>query len=578
MESELDLTQQHYSTKIFRGYLYYLQRNCPEIDLAALCRRAGLPLEYIENGENWVSAGFAVRFTELCIQETKLRDFTYRAGEVSISEELVGRSLYLLVKYVIPLKSIYKQIPVFTAMFSKVTEVSVLSFGRNHIELRFQVNPQMAGSIDRETAKRALQYALENTIGYYTALPTIQNLAPARIDSDLTEDETRGASYRMRIQFESHAPYWQTASFLLVPPLAGLAAWFAYRQSGSWLLSVLSAGVFAFAGISMNFWARHLRLKRSVKQSLDALSRMDRRYHEVFAAKEKSVKLADSYSRFVPWELLKLLNKQSILDIQLGDFIERRMTVLFSDVRDFTRISEGLSPQETFNFLNSYLGRVSPIIRKHGGFIDNFIGDGIIAIFPGSAQDAMRAAVEMSQQLDVYNQHRAQSGYETIRIGLGLNTGRVILGTIGNVQQMRGTVISDCVNTASRLEGLTKQMGATILLSEETYRELGEESRANIRWLGHAVLKGKSEPVSFYHAYAAEGPFLQERLSRSRRVFEAGIAALEAGRPKQAARHFEEALAICPDDRVAGNLNELIWSKRVSSLPLMVRSRRKRAA
>ncbi|WP_445240301.1 adenylate/guanylate cyclase domain-containing protein [Microcoleus vaginatus] len=107
------------------------------------------------------------------------------------------------------------------------------------------------------------------------------------------------------------------------------------------------------------------------------------------------------------------------------------MTVLFSDIRSFTTISEAMTPQENFSFINSYLSRVSPVIRAHQGFIDKYIGDAIMALFPESADDAVRAAVEMQKQVIIYNQDRLRSNYPLIVIGIGLHAGHLMLGTIG---------------------------------------------------------------------------------------------------------------------------------------------------
>jgi hypothetical protein len=124
--------------------------------------------------------------------------------------------------------------------------------------------------------------------------------------------------------------------------------------------------------------------------------------------------LADTnsaYERFVPKELLSLLGKDSALDVQLGDQVEKAMTVLFSDLRDFTSLSESLKPEENFNLLNSYLGQMAPIIRRNGGIIDKYIGDAIMALFPKTPFQAFEAAQTMRKKLQNYNAGRARAGY-----------------------------------------------------------------------------------------------------------------------------------------------------------------------
>ena len=173
-----------------------------------------------------------------------------------------------------------------------------------------------------------------------------------------------------------------------------------------------------------------------------------------------------AYSRFVPNEFLRTLGRESILDVHLGDQIQGTMTVLFSDIRSFTTISEGMTPQENFTFLNDYLKQVIPPIRMNHGFIDKYIGDAVMAIFPDTPEDAVKAAIGMLRELEAYN--RKGKLKCALRIGVGLHTGTLMLGTIGDDARMDGTVISDTVNLASRLEGLTKRYGASLIVSEQT--------------------------------------------------------------------------------------------------------------
>ncbi len=138
----------------------------------------------------------------------------------------------------------------------------------------------------------------------------------------------------------------------------------------------------------------------------------------------------------------------------MGDHVQREMTVFFSDIRDFTTLSETMTPQENFDFLNSYLRRATPIIRTNHGFIDKYIGDAIMALFPREPADALQSAVELQRDLVDYNQGRKKAGYKPVRVGIGLHCGELILGTIGEEERMQTTVIADAVNVASRIEGL----------------------------------------------------------------------------------------------------------------------------
>ena len=159
--------------------------------------------------------------------------------------------------------------------------------------------------------------------------------------------------------------------------------------------------------------------------------------------------------RFVPREFLSVLHKESIVDVSLGDQTQRQMTIMFSDIRSFSSLSEDMSPSENFQFINTLLSQMCPTIREHMGFVDKYLGDGIMALFPRGADDAVQAAIAMRTQLARFNEARSRTGKRPIRIGTGLHSGLLMLGTIGETERMEVTVISDAVNLASRVEQLT---------------------------------------------------------------------------------------------------------------------------
>ena len=208
--------------------------------------------------------------------------------------------------------------------------------------------------------------------------------------------------------------------------------------------------------------------------------------------------LNKAYERFVPAEFLNQLGKESITAVELGDQVEKSMTVLFSDIRSFTTLSEQLSPAETFAFINTFLERMGPVIRRHGGFIDKYIGDAIMALFPGAPDAALNAARDMNVELERLNVLRKERNLPEIHIGIGIHIGRLMLGTIGEAERMEGTVISDSVNLASRLEGLTKKAGQTILISEAVRDALTRPGDFTLQPLGEAKVKGKERTVKVF--------------------------------------------------------------------------------
>jgi len=205
---------------------------------------------------------------------------------------------------------------------------------------------------------------------------------------------------------------------------------------------------------------------------------------------------AESFERFVPKQFLNQIGKDSIPQVHLGDSIEKEMTILFADIRSFTTISEKMQPGELFQYLNSYLGKAGPIIRANGGFIDKYIGDAIMALFPENPMQAVKAGIELLEAVAQYNQDNLNSGKPELRIGIGVHTGKLMLGTIGENERMDGTVIADAVNAASRIEQLTRKYNAEFLVSG-TVAELTKEQYHH-RFIDSVVLTGKQEVTEIF--------------------------------------------------------------------------------
>jgi len=263
------------------------------------------------------------------------------------------------------------------------------------------------------------------------------------------------------------------------------------------------------------------------------------------------IQLNVAYSRFVPRQFLQLLNKESIIDVQLGDQVQQEMSVLFSDIRDFTTLSETMTPSENFKFINAYLSRMEPAILENNGFIDKYIGDAIMALFSGSADDAVKAGISMLQRLAEFNTNRGRLGRPHIKIGIGINTGSMMLGTVGGHSRMDGTAISDAVNLASRLEGLTKNYGVALLISEKTFLALNNPADYAIRRIDRVKVKGKSEQVIVYEVFDADPPEIKEGKLFTEAVFKQAIVLYNSGNLSEAAQLFSHCLHLNPGDKVA---------------------------
>jgi len=262
-------------------------------------------------------------------------------------------------------------------------------------------------------------------------------------------------------------------------------------------------------------------------------------------------RLNQAYERFVPRQFLGFLEKESIVDVQLGDQVQKNMSILFSDIRGFTSLSETMTPEENFQFLNSYLSQMEPVILEYDGFIDKYMGDGIMALFPTTAGNALGGAISMMKQLAAYNAGRRKFDHEPVRIGIGVNTGSLMLGTIGGNNRMDSTVIADTVNLASRLEGLTKRYKANILISSYTLDALPDPTRYNCRFLGKVQVKGKQAAVPIYEVYDGDPDDIIELKQKTKEVFEEGLRQYFDRQFIKAMGFFTQVLAGNPNDKTA---------------------------
>ena len=239
-------------------------------------------------------------------------------------------------------------------------------------------------------------------------------------------------------------------------------------------------------------------LARSINEVAGTLEAQRRSEAE---ARDSLQALNEAYRRFVPQTFISLLHRTDITTVRLGDNTELPISILFCDIRSFTPMAEAMTARETFDFINAYLARLGPVVRQHDGFIDKYIGDAIMALFR-SPDDAVAAGVEMFEVLQRFNEERVPS--PAIRIGVGIHTGKVMLGTIGEQSRMEGTVIGDVVNLAARLEALTKATGHGMLLSEATVDALEHRERHPIQFVADFVARGRSAMTPVYRVVVAQ--------------------------------------------------------------------------
>lgn len=293
-----------------------------------------------------------------------------------------------------------------------------------------------------------------------------------------------------------------------------------------------------------------LTLRKLQRQLEDANEMLETR---VQARTQELFDLNQSADRFVPHILLAYLNKESLVDVELGDQVLGEMAVMFADIRGFTALSEKLTPQESFSFLNDFLGMVGPIIRDHHGFVDKYLGDGLMAVFPQGADDAVRAAVDMQTALRGFNLRMAEQGLNayTLQVGIGINTGQVMLGIIGERQRLQGTVISDAVNVASRLEGLTKQYDIQIAVCQGTMKAVQNSTDHHFRFMDRVRAKGRAGTMNVYELFDSDPAEIRELKSKTKPDFERGLEFYYQRQFAKAGVEFSKVLKLNPGDKVA---------------------------
>ena len=273
------------------------------------------------------------------------------------------------------------------------------------------------------------------------------------------------------------------------------------------------------------------------------------------AETEAAAKLTGVFEKFVPKEFMNRIAPEGLENLIFGHAESDFVTILFSDIRAFTEISENLSPQELMDFLNGYLREMNPPIMEHQGFVDKFIGDAMMCIFgtPIPHDDdpdrAVRAAIRMMTDLKVFNDKRSAEGKMPIDHGMGINTDSIVSGNIGSPKRMDYTVIGDGVNLAARIESACKQYGAHILISEFTYKAVKATYRT--RQVDYVIVKGKTEPVGVYEVLDFHDDSSYPNLVEALGIFNDGYRSWNEAKWDQAVKLFKDVKKLNPNDKAA---------------------------
>ena len=266
------------------------------------------------------------------------------------------------------------------------------------------------------------------------------------------------------------------------------------------------------------------------------------------SARLRTEKTLRTFSRFVPREFTSRFAEGDIESLETGLSAQEKITVLFSDIRHFTDISEKMSPGETFEFLNEYLNRLELPIRENGGFVDKFIGDAIMALFDKGARDAVRASLDMFRALRELN---AKRGDRPIEMSVGLHFGDVMIGVVGSAERMDTTVLGDTVNIASRLESLTRLYGGNFLVTGEVHREVRSMEGLLSRHIDTVQVKGRKSPSDIHEIYNEDPPEIAARKGDLADEFDHALATYRKGDFGGAESLFGDYLREFPGDAAA---------------------------
>lgn len=304
------------------------------------------------------------------------------------------------------------------------------------------------------------------------------------------------------------------------------------------------------------FTAARLEVLRYLSGQMAIALENARLYGNLDAALRSEVELTEALRRFVPQNFLESLGRKSIVDIRLGESIQKEMSVLFSDIRKFATLVEGNKPEENIRFINAYLGHMEPAILAHGGFIDSYIGDAIMALFERGADGALSASVAMMGSLAAYNSQRTSRGERAIEIGVGVSTGLLTLGTMGADERIKCGVIGDCVNLAARVESLTKSYAVPILTTGQSVATLRDASAFGLRVVDRVRVKGRSEPVTLYEVFDGSPLPVQEERRSTLPRWEEALALYFSGDFEGAAAAFDDVSRRSRHDPIAGRFVE----------------------
>jgi len=322
---DLNLTKQHYNTKIFKSYIYLLKKDYPHIDIEKLCLEAGLPLSYLNKETNWVSQIFAYRFSKLCLEKTKDKNFFFETGRISFCDELFDKSLLFVIKKFLSVEMVYKNIAQLTSHFNKILKIDILKSQPGFFHLNFSILVEKLNKEELNTIKTHIYQVIENTLGYYSTIPTLYGQEPAQIEHEIILDENDIPTCQMKITYKAINPIWKTFAYTSYIAIIGIGLYTLYLYSYiSPLTSILIFIIGILLGFCFNVVSQNSKLKRFPAESSEKLRVLEEQYislqknREIIERKYKESQLINK----ITGNLARLSSKQEIIEQCCSDIIE----------------------------------------------------------------------------------------------------------------------------------------------------------------------------------------------------------------------------------------------------------------
>lgn len=346
-----------------------------------------------------------------------------------------------------------------------------------------------------------------------------------------------------------------------------------YEHEEGWLFTgfpmVASISELEEMGMPLSRLPLHISLGERLianETSLVSLRETQLKAEELAAANVNLERTLERFSRFIPTKLLKNIGVETPLDTMLGNHVETRKAVMFADLRGFTTISEQLEAGQIFEVINQYLACTVPCIEAHGGYVIQYLGDGIMALFPSGEISALSAAVDMQKALR-HCQEEPGSLKSTLRMSIGIHEGPVALGIVGNETRWDASIIADAVNTSSRIEAMTRILGGEIIVSKGFLDSAGDTSCFKKRDLGVQQIRGRKGLIPLVEILDSLDPEEVETRERTSKDFAKGVISYQNGDLYVAMACFSQVLSVVPTDQAAQFYLGRI-SQRLNALPV----------